>query len=404
MCSSQAEVQAIIPRVRSPSPAPPAAVQAIIPCVQSPSPDPSYRNTRPRYDDPAISDDETDHANLPKLSEEDPMDWQHAISALVDKSFTLSAPGVEEASTALLNLLTRLVNNTPAFECLPKPNFQVAGGACCTINHVDQLVYPLPPFIIGSGKEAAVGNGPVQAVYKAALALRVQQKRWNEIHGTYQTIKLSLLPGLESRASLAEYRVDGALTALLLIHLLLEPAPISPFLVYTAFSPGPECLDFLVRESCRDYKLAHLLQMIPDKGKQNKPAEMYAHIVGRLALEIGVDPTFFVDDREKEQHIGVTRRLLGELLLACQEPWEQGQFLAFTEGFRLELSTRNNIAQACFFRFFGTKKTNLLSCSFKLRKQVENDFNIYWDAFDQLIEARYYLLRMMFVKLTLVLL
>ena len=109
---------------------------------------PSYRNTRPRYDDPAISDDETDHADLPKLSEEDLTDWQHAIGALVDKSFTLSAPGVEEASTALLNLLTRLVNDTPASECLPKPNFQVAGGACCTINHVDQLVYPLPPFIM----------------------------------------------------------------------------------------------------------------------------------------------------------------------------------------------------------------------------------------------------------------
>ena len=109
---------------------------------------PSYRNTRPRYDDPAISDDETDHADLPKLSEEDLTDWQHAIGALVDKSFTLSAPGVEEASTALLNLLTRLVNDTPASECLPKPNFQVTGGACCTINHVDQLVYPLPPFIM----------------------------------------------------------------------------------------------------------------------------------------------------------------------------------------------------------------------------------------------------------------
>ena len=109
---------------------------------------PSYHNTRPRYDDPAISDDETDHADLPKLSEEDLTDWQHAIGALVDKSFTLSAPGVEEASTALLNLLTRLVNDTPASECLPKPNFQVAGGACCTINHVDQLVYPLPPFIM----------------------------------------------------------------------------------------------------------------------------------------------------------------------------------------------------------------------------------------------------------------
>jgi hypothetical protein len=161
--------------------------------------------------------------------------------------------------------------------------------------------------------------------------------------------------------------------ALSLIHLLLEPSPISPFLVYAAFSPGPECLDFLARESYGDYKLAHLLQMIPDKKKRKvvravcmmerteivKAEKMYGHIVGRLVLDLGIDPTFFAVVREEEQHIEITRRLLGDLLLACQEPWEQRQFLAFTEGFRLELSIKNNIAKACLFSY---KEKSTYSC------------------------------------------
>jgi hypothetical protein len=106
-----------------------------------------YRNTRPRYDDPTILDDETD-VDLPKLSEEDLIDWQYRIGALSDTSYHLFAPKVEEATSALLLLLTRLVNDTPASECLPKPNPQVVGGVSCTIKHVDQLVYPLPPFIM----------------------------------------------------------------------------------------------------------------------------------------------------------------------------------------------------------------------------------------------------------------
>ena len=51
------------------------------------------------------------------------------------------------------------------------------------------------------------------------------------------------------------------------MHLLLEPYPVSPFLVYAAFSPGPECLNFLACGSYGNYELEHLLQMIPDKTK-----------------------------------------------------------------------------------------------------------------------------------------
>ena len=176
-------------------------------------------------------------------------------------------------------------------------------------------------------------------------------------------MKLHTLPGLESQALLKEYKVDGALTALSLMHLLLEPYPVSPFLVYAAFSPGPECLDFLARGSYGDYELEHLLQMIPDKTKHQQvkavctmvrthtiePAVIHADIVGRVALGINFECTFFVTPRDEGQHINFKRRLLAELLLGCPEPWEQRQFLAFTEGFRLELSIQNNVAQAGLF-------------------------------------------------------
>ena len=99
------------------------------------------------------------------------------------------------------------------------------------------------------------------------MGCHVNEGRWNGIDQLYQTLKLSALPGLESTASLREYKLDGAFTGLSLMHLLLELYFISPFLIYAAFSPGPECLNFLVRDSYSDYKLVHLLQMIPDKLK-----------------------------------------------------------------------------------------------------------------------------------------
>ena len=207
--------------------------------------------------------------------------------------------------------------------------------------------------------DAAAGNGLAQAVFNQALGNRVNEGRWNQMDETYRTLKLLTLPGLESQALLREYKVDGALTALSLMHLLLEPYPISPFLVYAAFSPGP------ARGSYGDYKLAHLLQMIPDKTKRQQvkavcamerthiiqPAVMHADIVGRLALGINFECTFFVTPRDEGQHISFKRRLLAELLLGCPEPWEQRQFLAFTEGFRLELSIQNNVAQAGLFSY-----------------------------------------------------
>jgi hypothetical protein len=74
-----------------------------------------YRNIRSRYDGtnyggPTLSQNDkgrVDAVNpLPKISEEDLVNWQQAIGALPsNKSYELSAPMVEKASTTLIDLL-----------------------------------------------------------------------------------------------------------------------------------------------------------------------------------------------------------------------------------------------------------------------------------------------------------
>jgi hypothetical protein len=88
-----------------------------------------YRNIRPRYDGtnyggPTLSQNDTGRVDavnpLPKISEEDLVNWQHAIGALPsNKSYELSAPTVEKASTTLIDLLKRLIDNTPPSKCIP---------------------------------------------------------------------------------------------------------------------------------------------------------------------------------------------------------------------------------------------------------------------------------------------
>lgn len=98
------------------------------------------------YDGPTSLHNESDQADadpLPKLSEEQLVDWQHAIGALSKEGYTLSAPTVEEASTTLIDLLAQLVVDTPPSECIPNVE---GSGISCTIKDVDQLLYPLPPF------------------------------------------------------------------------------------------------------------------------------------------------------------------------------------------------------------------------------------------------------------------
>jgi hypothetical protein len=96
-----------------------------------------------------LSHNDTGHVDavkpLPKISKENLVNWQHTIGAPVpsNQSFILSTPMVEGASTTLINLLMRLVDNTPPSKCIP-----IVEGSriSCTINNIDQLLYPLPPF------------------------------------------------------------------------------------------------------------------------------------------------------------------------------------------------------------------------------------------------------------------
>jgi hypothetical protein len=139
--------------MRSPLPEVHSSIDAL-PVILINYPQVPYRNVRPRYDGtnhggPTLLHNDTGRVDavkpLPKISEENLVNWQHAIGAPVpsNQSFILSAPTVEGASTTLINLLTRLVDNTPPSKCIP---IVEGSGISCTINNVDQLLYPLPPF------------------------------------------------------------------------------------------------------------------------------------------------------------------------------------------------------------------------------------------------------------------
>ena len=71
--------------------------------------------------------------------------------------------------------------------------------------------------------------------------------------------------------SILDWKVDGSLTALVMIQLLLEPYPIDPFLVYAGFFDNSRCFDFLLRPY-HEYKPQHLLAMIRDEGTSKSKA------------------------------------------------------------------------------------------------------------------------------------
>jgi hypothetical protein len=73
--------------------------------------------------------------------------------------------------------------------------------------------------------------------------------------GTYYTLNLSTDSQLVSLSSLVEYELDGALAALSIAHLVIEPCPVSPFLIYTACFTDAACL--LKSQQ-------HLLALVPD--------------------------------------------------------------------------------------------------------------------------------------------
>jgi hypothetical protein len=218
----------------------------------------------------------------------------------------------------------------------------------------------------------AVGDGPAQSVYTSALDKRIKESgRWAKIHdGFYHTLDFSLQGELVSIDSLFEYQVDGILTALVLVHLLAEPSPISPFLVYAALFKPPEALDFLERTDYEDYttpraldflarpeydeyRREHLLAMIPDKKTRRKVAKainltphdsipwqrMARDPLGSIAMTFMEAPATYLQQvpRDEKIHASVKRQLLGHLLIGSHIPWKMPQFIAFSTGVRLGL-------------------------------------------------------------------
>ncbi|KAK2466619.1 hypothetical protein APHAL10511_000877 [Amanita phalloides] len=160
--------------------------------------------------------------------------------------------------------------------------------------------------------------------------------------GTYYTLNLSTDSLLVSSSLLDEYRLNGVLAALALIHLLVQPNPISPFLLYAACFSNTTCLD---RNS------EHLLALIPDKQTwfilsaiqsfRNttvlSPAEAYRHPVASRAIELGlVELDYFHEAREDALHHQLVLCLLATTLLGHTDPWLHRHFLAFSKGFNLK--------------------------------------------------------------------
>jgi hypothetical protein len=112
-------------------------------------------------------------------------------------------------------------------------------------------------FLSRQGRFASIGDGPARMAYQGALIAQIKDsKHWNFVgNARYYTLDFSIPSEYTTTAPLIEYKTDGALTALLLIHLLVEPIPVSPFLIYAAASHY-----WLLQ----DLPLDFLMAMIPD--------------------------------------------------------------------------------------------------------------------------------------------
>ena len=105
----------------------------------------------------------------------------------------------------------------------------------------------------------AGGSGPAHLAYHGALISRVLDgKRWQQwlTEAQYYTLNLSSHSDYVSEDSLLQYKIDGVLAALTIVHLLVEPHPISPFVIYAASVTGRRELRKSVRQ---------LIGLIPDR-------------------------------------------------------------------------------------------------------------------------------------------
>lgn len=223
------------------------------------------------------------------------------------------------------------------------------------------LNYPIlfSPTCRGKGSNRAIGDGPAQGVYQRALEMRINSGRWLDINGGfYRTLNFCPKPALVRRDSLLDFEIDGVITAMVMAQLLVEPYPVNPFLVYAAFFPGRESLEFLLDplvEDDEDYKRDYLHAMIPDRETRMALAELFKlspdqiipvheaveHVLFRRAFEdpIGAPATFFSGPfpRDVHQHANIRQELFNLLLIGHHKPWTHPHFTAFARGLRLGL-------------------------------------------------------------------
>ncbi|KAM6490199.1 hypothetical protein JOM56_000838 [Amanita muscaria] len=262
--------------------------------------------------------------------------------------YTIQAPS-EDLPQAFIHLLKALMTGTAPRAYRPESPL-----VFCTIREkVALLTAIISPFRTGRSVNAGMGLGPARSTYHGALQARVTSgNRWNIMgDGTYYTLNLSTDSQLVSSSSLMEYQLDGALAALSIVHLVVEPCPISPFLIYTACFTGATCL--LKSQQ-------HLLALVPDRQTRSvvsailnfkrtdiiTPEAVVMHEVASRALEVAlVEIDYFQEAREDEPHQKLLLQLLSLTLLGHTDPWSHCRFQAFSEGLRLKFLGVNQFLQ-----------------------------------------------------------
>lgn len=205
-----------------------------------------------------------------------------------------------------------------------------------------------------------MGDGPTQGTLQDALDIRLQSTRWRLCHGdAYRSLVFDHSNTVAPKNDILELKIDGSLTALVMIQLLLEPYPVNPFLVYAAFFNNAECLEFLLRPY-REYKPEHLLAMMPDRETRDLLAAVIAHDINKPYTheEVADDPLLsravvmegitmpipmFADAREPHQHKGLVQGVLANLLIGHADAWKQVQFEAFQAGLHLGICNVDDI-------------------------------------------------------------
>ncbi|KAM6492157.1 hypothetical protein JOM56_011881 [Amanita muscaria] len=312
--------------------------------IRSPSPLPMTRNTRAR-----VTASEDSVPEVAKLTRAQLTGWQARVREghrMAD--YTIQAPS-EHLPQAFIHLLKALMTGTAPRAYRPESPL-----VFCTIREkVALLTAIISPFRTGRSVNAGMGLGPARSTYHGALQARVTSgNRWNIMgDGTYYTLNLSTDSQLVSSSSLMEYQLDGALAALSIVHLVVEPCPISPFLIYTACFTGATCL--LKSQQ-------HLLALVPDRQTRSvvsailnfkrtdiiTPEAVVMHEVASRALEVAlVEIDYFQEAREDEPHQKLLLQLLSLTLLGHTDPWSHCRFQAFSEGLRLKFLGVNQFLQ-----------------------------------------------------------